>query len=196
MTVLLSLKDIREHPPSLNVSVASEIADSVNIQSSNDELNRETGVNVDNIDWDISVDSSQIDWDIGIVEETDDTGNGLGPYEMVNASEIIQCSLPNEAMESSHVPLDRDVNPPPEITVSDISWDISVETPQVDVIDDFSLPIVGSESPTYKNLTQTTETKEERSQLLDTEYRNKILDDLNEVHGSLWYLYLVMHFTS
>ncbi|XP_062112149.1 CDK5RAP3-like protein [Humulus lupulus] len=180
VTVLLNLKDIREHPPSLNV-----IADSANIQSSYDELNRDTGVNVDNIDWDISVDSSQIDWDIGIVEETDDTGNGLGPYEMVNASEILQGSLPNEAMKSSHVPLDKVVNPPPEITMSDISWDISVETPQVDVIDDFSLPIVGSESHTYENLIQTTETKEERSQLLETEYRNKILDDLNEVKSFL-----------
>uniref|UniRef100_A0A803QP55 CDK5RAP3-like protein n=1 Tax=Cannabis sativa TaxID=3483 RepID=A0A803QP55_CANSA len=185
VAVLLNLKDVREHPPSLNVSVASEIADSMNILSSCDELNRDTGVNVDNIDWDISVDSSQIDWDIGIVEETDDTGNGLGPYEMVNASDIPQVSLPNEAMESIQVPLDEDVNPAPEITVSDISWDISVETPQVDVIDDVSLPNVGSESHTYENLNQATETKEERSQLLETEYRNKILDDLNEVKSFL-----------
>lgn len=181
----MNLKDICEHPPSLNVSVASEMVDSVNIQSTYDELNKDSGVNVDNIDWDISVDSSQIDWDIGTVEETDDTGNGLGPYEMVNASEILQSSLPTEAVESDQIPSSKDVNSHPEITVSDISWDISVETPQVDVIDDVSFPSIGSESQTHENLTQTTGTKEERSQLLETEYRNKILDDLYEVHDTL-----------
>ncbi|PON81056.1 CDK5RAP3-like protein [Trema orientale] len=185
VTVLLNLRDIREHPPSLNLSVASEIVDPANIQLSYDEINRDTGVNMDNIDWDISVDSSQIDWDIGTVEETDDTGNGLGPYEIVNASEILQSSLPTEAVESDQVPLNKDVNPLPEITVSDISWDISVETPQVDVIDDVSLPNVGSESQTYESITQTTGTKEERSQLLETDYRNKILDDLYEVKSFL-----------
>ena len=185
MTVLLNLRDIREHPPSLNVSVASEIVDNVNVQSSYDEINRDTGVSVDNIDWDISVDSSQIDWDIGTVEETDDTGNGLGPYEIVNASEVLQSSLPNEATESDQIPLNKDVNPLPEITVSDMSWDVSVETPQVDVIDDVSYPNVSLESQTYENLTQTTGTKEDRSQLLETEYRNKILDDLYEVHNTL-----------
>ncbi|PON52249.1 CDK5RAP3-like protein [Parasponia andersonii] len=185
VTVLLSLRDIREHPPFLNVSVASEIVDPANIQLSYDEINRDTGVNMDNIDWDISVDSSQIDWDIGTVEETDDTGNGLGPYEIVNASEILQSSLPTEAVELDQIPLNKDVNPLPEITVSDISWDISVETPQVDVIDDVSLPNVGSESQTYESITQTTGTKEERSQLLETDYRNKILDDLYEVKSFL-----------
>lgn len=71
-----------------------------------------------------------------------------------------------------------------EISVSDISWDISVETPQVDVIDDVSLPTIGSENQTHvlEDLPLTARIKEERSQLLETEYRNKILDDLYEVH--------------
>lgn len=187
-TVLPHLGDVRKHPPSLNVSLASEVVDSVNIPSSYSELNTDAGVNVDNIDWDISVDSSQIDWDIGTVEETEDTGNGLGPYEIVNASEILQGSSENEAVESDQIPSNKDVDgSPPEISVSDISWDISVETPQVDVIDDVSLTNVGSENQTFvlENLIQPTGTKEERSQLLETEYRNKILDDLYEVHDSI-----------
>ncbi|KAL6273077.1 hypothetical protein ACE6H2_023769 [Prunus campanulata] len=135
LVVLTNLKDLREHPPSLNVPIGSEVVDSGNVQSSNDETNNvkvDVDINADSIDWDFSVDSSQIDWDIGTLEETEDTGNGLGPYEMVNASEILQ-SAPNEAVKSDQIP---------EISVSEISWDISVETPQVDVIDDVNFPNV------------------------------------------------------
>ncbi|XP_024031180.1 CDK5RAP3-like protein [Morus notabilis] len=187
-TVLLHLRDIREHPPSLNVSLASEIVDSVNVQSKYNELNTDAIVNEDHIDWDISVDSSQIDWDIGTVEETEDAGNGLGQYEIVNASEILQSSLPNEAVESDQIPSNKEVDGLlAEISVSDIAWDVSVETPQVDVIDDVRLTNIGSENQTYvlENLTQPTGTKEERSQLLETEYRNQILDDLYEIKSFL-----------
>ncbi|XP_008241035.1 PREDICTED: CDK5RAP3-like protein [Prunus mume] len=180
LVVLTNLKDLREHPPSLNVPIGSEVVDSGNVQSSNDETNNvkvDVDINADSIDWDFSVDSSQIDWDIGTLEETEDTGNGLGPYEMVNASEILQ-SAPNEAVKSDQIP---------EISVSEISWDISVETPQVDVIDDVNFPnvIVDNQTSGLDTSTETTEIKEGRSQLLETEYRNKILDDLNEVKAFL-----------
>lgn len=188
MKVLPNLRDLREHPPSLNVSVGSDIVDHVNVQSSYNESDnaRDMDISADNIDWDISVESSQIDWDIGTVEETDDAGNGLGPYEIVNASEILQSSSPNEVVESDQFPSNKGVaDPPPEISVSEISWDISVETPQVDVIDDVNWPNVGSDNKTYvlDHFTQTAKTKEGRSQLLETEYRNKILDDLYEVNA-------------
>lgn len=184
--VLLNLRNTREHPPSLNVSVGFEFVDPVNVQSSYIESNnaRDMDINADNIDWDISVESSHIDWDIGAVEETEDTGNGLGPYEIVNASDILQSSSPNEVVESDPFPSNKGVDDLcPDVSVSEISWDISVETPQVDVIDDVNLPNVDSDNQTYvpDHLSQTTETKEERSQLLETEYRNKILDDLYEV---------------
>ena len=182
--VLLNLRDIREHPPSLKVSLASEIVDSVNVQSSNYDLNADSSVRLDNIDWDISVDSAQIDWDIGTLEETEDGANGLGPYEIVNASEVLHSDFPSDTVEPDQTLLNQNEDDQlPEISVSDISWDISVETPQVDVIDDVSLPNISSDNKTYvlRNSTQTAETKEERSQLLETEYRNKILDDLYEV---------------
>ncbi|BBH07429.1 hypothetical protein Prudu_019363 [Prunus dulcis] len=180
LVVLTNLKDLREHPPSLNVPIGSEVVDSGNVQSSNDETNNvkvDVDINADSIEWDFSVDSSQIDWDIGTLEETEDTGNGLGPYEMVNASEILQ-SAPNEAVKSDQIP---------EISVSEISWDISVETPQVDVIDDVNFPnvVVDNQTSGLDTSTETTEIKEGRSQLLETEYRNKILDDLNEVKAFL-----------
>ncbi|GAV63934.1 DUF773 domain-containing protein [Cephalotus follicularis] len=186
-TVLLNLKDIREKPPSLNVSTGSEILDSSNVKSNFGETDHPGGdldVAADNIDWDISVDSAQIDWDIGTVEETNDNGNGLGPYEMVNASDIIHYSSTNEAADSEQTPLDKQEEIPlPEISMSEISWDVSVETPQVDVIDDVSMANVSVYDPIYVSdtLTQPPEIKTDRSQLLDAEYRNKILDDLYEI---------------
>ncbi|XVF75866.1 hypothetical protein PTKIN_Ptkin13bG0221600 [Pterospermum kingtungense] len=191
LAVLLNLKDVRENPPSLNVSASSETLDLENTQLSSNEISLVKGdidVNTDTIDWDISVDSAQIDWDIDTLAETDDGGNGLGPYEMINASEILQNSSPNQAVDSDKTRLQKtEDNPPPEISASDISWDISVETPQVDVIDDVSLPNIQLENQTYAkdSLPLSQGTREERSQLLETEFRNKILDDLYEMKAFL-----------
>ncbi|KAJ6741890.1 CDK5 REGULATORY SUBUNIT-ASSOCIATED PROTEIN 3 [Salix viminalis] len=158
--VLLNLKDIRENPPSLNVCADPMILNSSNIQLDLDESNHVIGdmdVAADNIDWDISVDGADIDWDIGTVEETDDGGNGLGPYEIVNASDISQNSSLNEAVESSEIPLRKeDENVHAEIST------YSLET-----------------------ITHTPAMKAGRSQLLDTEYRKKILDDLYEIKAFL-----------
>ncbi|XP_075638770.1 CDK5RAP3 protein homolog isoform X1 [Castanea sativa] len=189
--VLPNLRDIREHPPSLHVYVGSEIDNSVNTQSSYNEpdlLRADVDVAANNIDWDISVDSSQIDWDIGTVEETDDNGNGLGPYEIINASEVLQDPSPNEVVESDRTSLDKvELGLHPEISVSEISWDVSVDTPQVDVIDDVSLSNVGLDKQTFvpDTSSQMPEINEERSKLLETEYRNKIVDDLHEVKAFL-----------
>ncbi|KAJ6921969.1 hypothetical protein NC652_015811 [Populus alba x Populus x berolinensis] len=190
-SVLLNLKDIRGNPPSLDVCADPVILDSSNIQLDLDESNHERGdmdVAANNIDWDISVDGADIDWDIGTVEETDDGGNGLGPYEIVNASDISQNSSQNEAVESGETPLKKEEeNVHTEISVSEICWDISVETPQVDAINDTNLVNMGLENQTYvlDTITHTPGMKEGRSQLLDTEYRNKILDDLYEIKAFL-----------
>ncbi|ESW17657.1 hypothetical protein PHAVU_007G257900 [Phaseolus vulgaris] len=168
--VIQNLKNMRENPPSLNVAVDSEIISDVNVYGSKNELN--PAIDVPDIDWDISVENSQIDWDIGTVEEADDNGNGLGPYEIINASDIGSDPTVSNQELGSH---------------ADISWDISVDTPQVDVIDDDGAPTVVLETQTSlpDALSQLTKNKEERSQLLDTECRNKILDDLYEVKSFL-----------
>lgn len=168
--VVPNLIDIRENPPSLNVYAVSDITDSANTQSGFDETRGDVDAAPENIDWDISVDNSAIDWDIGTVEETDDGGNGFGTYEIVTASEVNEAVEPNQNQPS---------NAGQDTSVSEISWDISVETPRVDNFDDVSLPNIGAVNSS--TVAQAAETKEGRSQLLDTEYRNKVLDDLYEV---------------
>ncbi|XP_050227723.1 CDK5RAP3-like protein [Mercurialis annua] len=186
-TVLQNLKEIRESPPSLKVSASPEILDVANVQLNYDEpshVRGEMDVANDNIDWDISVDSAQIDWDVGTVEETDDGGNGFGPYEIVNASDVIQ----NDVVESDQNLSDRGIDSShPEISVSEISWDINVDTPQVDITDDVSLSniIPGNQMYIPDSSTHNLEEKEERSRLLETEYRNKLLDDLYEIKAFL-----------
>lgn len=167
------MKDIRENPPSLSVLRASEALDADNIQSS--ENANGTDVAADSIDWDITLDTAEIDWDVSMVEEFD-SRNDLGSYEIVNASDIPE-----------NPPLKVEDSQGPEVNVSEISWDVSVETPQVEEIADSALLESGLENQTQltDSTTQVLGSGGERSQLLDTEYRNKILDDLYEVLLSL-----------
>ncbi|KAK4281827.1 hypothetical protein QN277_013277 [Acacia crassicarpa] len=159
-TVLQNLRNMQEHPPSLNVSVGSEILGADTVNSSENDVNlakSNTEVAAPDIDWDISVESSQIDWNIGTVEETDDAGSNLTTSNKEHGLDL------------------------------DTSWDISVETPQVDVIDDVSASNVplDDQTPILDSSTNLAKNKEDRSQLLDTEYRNKILDDLYELKAFL-----------
>ncbi|XP_010452623.1 PREDICTED: CDK5RAP3-like protein [Camelina sativa] len=168
--VLQSLKDIRDNPPSLSVLGVSEALDADNIQSSENANGTDTAA--DSIDWDITLDTAEIDWDVSMVEEVD-SGNDLGSYEIVNASDIPENS-PCKVEESQG----------PEVDVSEISWDVSVETPQVEEITDSAL-LESNQTQSADSTTQVLGSGGERSQLLDTEYRNKILDDLYEVKAFL-----------
>lgn len=175
--VLLNLRSVRERPPSTDVSISSEVFEVMKAQGGYNDLGQmtvETDIAADGIDWDITLDSSQIDWDIGTVEETEENGNGLGPYEIVNASDILP-SPRNDSVES-HQTANEEGFSAPEVSASEISWDISVDNPQVDVIEEDSSQNNAAELRSLQNnLTA------ERSPLLETEYRNKILDDLFEV---------------
>lgn len=169
--ILPNLRDVVENQPTLSVIVASEVFNSEIIN----ESKIETGgmeITADSIDWDITMDSSQIDWDIGTVGEPEDTTNGLGPYEIVDASEI-----PKDADLSN----DEKDGKVPDVSVSEICWDISVDDPQVQVLEGADLSNIVSIPCAV------TEKQEliQRSQLLETDYRNKILDDLFELKAFL-----------
>lgn len=170
--------DIRENPPILSICAPSDFPEFSHFRYGLDELTVGTmDAAADSIKWDISVENPEIDWDIGTVEEAEDNGNGLGPYEMVDASDVNGASGHGETQQSN---VTEDVVQEP----FEISWDVTVETPQVDVIDDGNGSGVAKEalmSAMYPAV-HTTDVKELRSQLLETEYRNKILDDLYEVH--------------
>lgn len=191
--VLPNLREIRNNPPSMNVSAANDVTDSVLQKHPISELDLgmgRTDVALDDIDWDISVDSPQIDWDIGTVEEKDDNNNnnGLGPYEMISASEIPLDTAVKDVVGSDQMHSDKEqCGHVEEISVTDISWDISVENSQIDVIEDASIQ-KRTETPLSvpDASSQTSEIKEDRSQLLETEYRNKILDDLFEIKAFLY----------
>lgn len=144
----------------------------INPQTNPNEPNNQMTLEVDAsdiIDWDITLDSSQIDWDIGTVEEEEDTGNGLGPYEIVDASEIPQSSFIDE------------VNG--ENMVSEISWDISVDHPEVELTQESASTdmLAGGHASGINVLNESQGTSQVRSRLLETEYRSRILDDLFEV---------------
>ncbi|KAF6158704.1 hypothetical protein GIB67_040218 [Kingdonia uniflora] len=161
--VLPNLKDLVEHPPSLKISVSIEDHDSMTNAPSyvTGDLAPDTDVATDIIDWDISLEIAQIDWDIGTVEEPDETENGLGPYEIVSSNEALEASLAESCVES---------------------WDVSVENPQVDILEDV-LP--ENQSAVQSASTEAVDDKEMASQLLATEYRNNILDDLFEIKAFL-----------
>lgn len=184
-TVLTNLREVREKPPSLTIAVHSEALDSVTAEPFHSKPNQivgETDFAADSIDWDITMDSSQIDWDIGTIEETEENGNGLGPYEIVNASDLPNASE-NEGIDSHQISLTKEEFSAPEVNVSEISWDISVENPEMNVVEDVGL--VGFHDQAQAVIPDTSsevqDSTKERSPLLDTEYRNKILDDLFEV---------------
>ncbi|KAL0404980.1 UNVERIFIED_CONTAM: CDK5RAP3-like protein [Sesamum radiatum] len=71
--------------------------------------------------------------------------------------------------------------------MSGISWDISVENPQVSGAEDASLLGTDTEfgSTYHYTRAEVTGSNQDRSQLMETEYRNKILDDLFEVKAFL-----------
>lgn len=181
-----NLRNLIENPPSLGVSVGSEFLEPTNVASNvNEQLDMGGTMTsgAEGIDWDITLDSSQIDWDIGTVEETDDAANGLGPYEIVNASDILQDTSTNDNEKSSEAGLSSVVA---DMLVSEVSWDVSVENPQVDMVEDSGLPSSVEAQVSAPNASvEAQKISGDRSPLLETEYRNKILDDLFEIKAFL-----------
>ncbi|GAB2266928.1 hypothetical protein Dimus_001916 [Dionaea muscipula] len=184
--VLSNLQDTIENPPSLSVSIGSDFFDSANTASVFAEQNDVSGsmaVGADGINWDITLDSSQIDWDIGTIEEAEDaSNNGLGPYEMVNADDISE-DFPQYSDENViQIPSSKEETT--DIGVCEISWDVSVESPHSEV-KDVSGPQNAVGQPLANAPFQPQHSAGDRSPLLETDYRNRILDDLFEIKAFL-----------
>lgn len=172
--MLYKLKELQANPPSLHVSVYNEI------KSSHGEAEKSHGFTVsagqndsnvaaDDIDWDISVDANEIDWDIGAVEEpVEESGNGFGSYEIIDAN-IELADSENYNVSVSDKSLNKDL----ASSESGICWDITTDSSEeIATIQNASSELEQSQSQMIA---------EDRSRLLEKEYRNDILDDLLEV---------------
>ncbi|GMH28366.1 hypothetical protein Nepgr_030209 [Nepenthes gracilis] len=186
--VLSNLRGIIENPPSLTVTVASDCIRSVDTTSDiyqHNDVGEAMGIGADGIDWDFTIDGSQIDWDIGTIEETEDPGNGLGPYEIVNASDILP-GCPSDYNEKS-IQTQSSKEETAVSGVSETSWHVSVEVPQLEVQEDTSSqnPLDEAQTSCPSGSIQGPDIAGDRSHFLETDYRNKLLDDLFELKAFL-----------
>jgi len=162
--VLQNLHDFRQNPPSLHVSVCAEVQNSL-VEDSKSNQNLDLNSPIDGIDWNITMDGAQIDWDIGAVEEqSEESGNMLGIHEIGDSN-----------VEKGDQLSDK---------VEGINWDVGIEDLKLEM----EAPV--QDATTEENVCGLVETgasgHEERSQLLGTDYRNKILDDLFEIKAFLY----------
>ncbi|KAK3132295.1 hypothetical protein QOZ80_6AG0519170 [Eleusine coracana subsp. coracana] len=175
-SVLHNLKHLQANPPSLHVSVCTEVESSLKEASkSHDSTVSATGQNDStpafDIDWDISVDTNEIDWDIGAVEQpTEESGDGFGSYEIIDANIELAGSENYGVSISDNPSMNKE---------SDICWDISADSLEENVHENANTENSATE------LGQSQMLAEDRSRLLEKEYRNDILDDLLEVKSFL-----------
>ncbi|XBI37226.1 hypothetical protein VPH35_122593 [Triticum aestivum] len=171
-SVVHNLKQLQANPPSLHVSVCKEVQNSLGTAMDGGEP-IDSNVPADDIDWDISVDNNGIDWDIGAVEQpVEESGNGFGSYEIIDANIELAGSEIYGVGASAYPSADKE-GLTCDTSENQICWDISTDNPEESAI----VENAPTESGQYECLT------EERSQLLEKEYRNNILDDLLEVQA-------------
>lgn len=157
-----------ENPPSLHVSVYNEVESSIgealNSHGSIEQI--DSNIPAEDIDWDISVDANEIDWDIGAVEQpVEESGDGFGSYEIIDANIELAGSESYNVSVSDNPSLNKE-----GLASSDsgICWEITADNSEESAHDNANI----QNAPTLA---------EDRSRLLEKEYRNEILDDLLEV---------------
>ncbi|EAZ00727.1 hypothetical protein OsI_22752 [Oryza sativa Indica Group] len=175
-SVLQNLKQLQANPPSLHISVCNEVESSLGETSKALESkvtgaeNIDSNISADDIDWDISLDDNGIDWDIGAVEQpVEESGNGFGSYEIIDANVELAGSENYNFGISDDPSVNKSSSSEPGIC-----WDITDVNPE--------------ENASIQNAPESGQSQslaEERSQLLEKEYRNNILDDLLEVRAFL-----------
>ncbi|CAL5043026.1 unnamed protein product [Urochloa decumbens] len=171
-SVLHNLKRLQETPPSLHVSVYNEVESSIGeaLKSHGSIEQIDSNIPAEDIDWDISVDANEIDWDIGAVEQpVEESGDGFGSYEIIDANIELAGSENYNVGVSDGPSFNKEGL---ESSESGICWDISADNSEESAHD--SANIQGAPM-----------LAEDRSRLLEKEYRNEILDDLLEVKSFL-----------
>ncbi|KAJ1259163.1 hypothetical protein BS78_10G133000 [Paspalum vaginatum] len=183
-SVLRNLKQLQANPPSLHVSVYNEIESSLGEVSKSHGFTLSEGqidsdVPADDIDWDISVEANEIDWDIGAVEQpVEESGNGFGSYEIIDAN-IELAGIENyNANVSDNPSLNKE---DAASSGSGICWDITADNAEESAHDSANI----LNSPSELGQSQSQIFAEDRSRLLEKEYRNDLLDDLLEVKSFL-----------
>jgi hypothetical protein len=171
--VLHNLKRLQANPPSLHVSVCTEVESSLKQTSkSHDPAVSAAGQDDSttpafDIDWGISVDANEIDWDIGAVEQpAEETGDGFGSYEIIDTNVELAGSENYDVSVSDNPSANKE---------SEICWDITADSVDGNLHESANI----GNSPTESEQSQML--AEDRSRLLEKEYRNDILDDLLEV---------------
>lgn len=195
--VLPSLKDLRENPPALDVFSSSEVAaTSVLLTNKEQDKTFEVEVSSNDIDWNIDTtadENAEIDWEIGTVEESKTCGNDKVEQTLQPASEKMEFVLQDDTVKGGFQSLgtkddgidwnveDTGVSEPIQ---SEICWDISIEDVSVAATEE---PLEQESSANHlSNFPEATENeKHSLSPFLDTEYRNKLLDDLFELKAFL-----------
>ncbi|XP_062232982.1 CDK5RAP3-like protein [Phragmites australis] len=183
-SVLHNLKQLQANPPSLHVSVCTEVEGSLGeaLKSHGSTVSGgqiASNIPADDIDWDISVDANGIDWDIGAVEQSvEESGDGFGSYEIIDAN-IELAGSENYNVSVSDNPSVNKEGLTSNTSESEICWDITADNSEEIVHDNANMQNAPSEFGQSKMLA------EDRSWLLEKEYRNDILDDLLEVKSFL-----------
>lgn len=166
--MLHNLKKLQENPPSLHVSVYNEVQSCIGkaMKSLGSIEQIDSNIPAEDIDWDISVDANEIDWDIDAVEQpVEESGDGFGSYEIIDANIELAGSENYNVSVLDNPSLDKE-----SLATSEpgICWDITADNSEESVHDDAN----SQNAPVLA---------EDRSRLLEKEYRNDILDDLFEV---------------
>jgi hypothetical protein len=117
-------------------------------------------------DWDISVDANEIDWDIGAVEQpAEETGDSFGSYEIIDANVELVGSENYDVSVSDNPSANKE---------SEICWDITADSVDGNVHENANIENSPTELGHFQMLA------EDRSRLLEKDYRNDIVDDLLE----------------
>lgn len=192
VVVLQALKNLLENPPSLSITVSLEVQNSLLNQSNLPsayimavEGSPDIDVTAGGIDWDISLSDTQIDWD---VDQNEVSGDGFGSYEIIDAhKDLDESETGDNLVSDNYTSLNvLDAGIVSGAAEAEISWDISIENRKMDAAEHFtpgSSQEVQQMDPVV--LSSLHYLEEDRSQFLDSEYRNKILDDLFELKSFL-----------